>query len=90
MSESSLVRSSTGTSVIPVASTASWITSIRELAVQFDRRELIKYLVDEKLTDGLVSLTLTSVVNGRKFEGTDTILVIGNVLEDDNTSGGKW
>ena len=32
LSESSLVRSSTGTSVIPVASTASWITSMRELA----------------------------------------------------------
>lgn len=62
---------------------------ISELAVQFDRGELIEYLIDKELVEGLVSLTLTGVVEGRKFEGTDTILVIGNALETDTTSRGK-
>ena len=62
---------------------------ISELAVQFDRRELIEYLIDKELGNGLISLTLTGVVDGRKFEGTATILVIGNASEADQTSRGK-
>lgn len=73
----------------PVAFVDHNQNGISELAVQFDRRELIEYLIDKELGEGLVSLTLTGVVDGRKFEGTDTIFVIGNASEAENTSRGK-
>lgn len=73
----------------PVAIVDHNQNGISELAVQFDRRELIEYLIDKELVEGLVSLTLTGVVEGRKFKGTDTILVIGNASEADHTSRGK-
>ncbi len=48
---------------------------IYELMVKFDRRLVIDYLESKGQVDGKVSLTLTGVVDGRLFEGIDTILV---------------
>ena len=48
---------------------------IYELMVRFDRQQVIGYLVSTKQIEGEVSLTLTGVVDGRLFQGMDTILV---------------
>jgi len=48
---------------------------IYELMVNFDRPLVIKHLVNRGQVDGKVSLVLTGVVDGRPFEGADTILV---------------
>ncbi len=59
---------------------------VSELAVRFDRAELVEYIIDKELGDGLISFTLTGVVDGRKFAGTAAILVSGNVSKNDSTS----
>ena len=48
---------------------------IYELMVKFDRQLVIEHL--EGHIEGIVSLTLTGVVDGRPFEGIDTILGTG-------------
>ena len=48
---------------------------IAELMVEFDRQLVVKHLVSKGQKEGRVSLTLTGTVNGRPFEGSNTILV---------------
>ena len=55
---------------------------IYELKVKFDRQLVIDYLKSkEQQVDGKVSLTLTGIVDGRPFEGIDTILVTRSTLK---------
>jgi len=54
---------------------------IFELMVKFDRQLVIDYLISKGLAEGKVSLTLTGVVDGRPFEGADTILVTTDIVQ---------
>ncbi len=54
---------------------------IYELMVKFDRQLVIDYLESTGQIEGRVFLTLTGVVDGRPFEGTDTILVTESTVE---------
>lgn len=54
---------------------------IYELMVKFERQLVIDYLKRTGQIEGRVSLTLTGVVDGRMFEGIDTILVIGGKIK---------
>ena len=58
---------------------------IYELMVKFDRQLVIDYLESTGQIEGRVSLTLTGVVDGRLFEGADTILVAGSTVEQTQT-----
>ena len=54
---------------------------VRELMVQFDRQLVIDYLKRKEQIEGRVSLTLTGAIDGRMFEGVDTILVMVRKIE---------
>ncbi len=48
---------------------------IYELMVKFDRQLVIDYLESTGQVEGEVSLVLTGAVDGKAFEGADTIVV---------------
>jgi len=54
---------------------------INELMVEFDHQLLIDYLKRKEQIEGRVSLTLTGAIDGRMFEGIDTILVMVRKIE---------
>jgi len=56
---------------------AEWGTTKHSLMVKFSRSEVIEMLGSEK---GEVELSVTGLVNGIEFSGTDTIIVIGERL----------
>jgi len=63
---------------------------IYELMVQFDRQLVIAYLEKARQLEGKVSLTLSGVVDGRQFEGTDIIILTrGTKQTQSNQSGAK-
>ena len=53
---------------------------IYELVVKFDRQLVIDYLSSKGLVEGKVSLSVTGIVDGRPFEGVDTILVVAKSI----------
>ena len=50
---------------------------ITDLMVKFDRQVLIEYIRTEGITEAEVTLSITGKANGKSFEATDTIKVIG-------------
>ena len=50
---------------------------ITDLMVKFDRQTLIEYLETKGTTDAGVTIAITGETNGKSFEVTDTIKVIG-------------
>ena len=50
---------------------------ITDLMVKFDRQALIEYLKTKGTTDAEVTIAITGETNGKSFEVTDTIKVIG-------------
>lgn len=62
-------------------------TCLKATFVKFERQLVIEYLtgggqeVRYAVTNGKVPLSLTGVVDGRMFEGSDTVLVVGEVIK---------